>query len=66
MNTITGEVSAISYRGDRHHFMVIVKGHDRPISVSQQNDGDSKSNPMNVGAKVWITWPASTGRVLSH
>jgi len=66
MNAVAGVVSAISYRGDRHHFLVTVEGHDRPISVSQQNDGDTKSTPMNVGAKVWITWPASTGRVLSH
>ncbi len=66
MNAIAGVVSAISYRGDRHHFLVTVDGHDRPISVSQQNDGDTKSTAMNVGAKIWITWPASTGRVLSH
>ena len=66
LNSIAGVVSAISYRGDRHHFLVTVEGHDRPISVSQQNDGDTKSTPMNVGAKVWVSWPASTGRVLSH
>jgi spermidine/putrescine ABC transporter ATP-binding subunit len=66
MNAIVGMVSAISYRGDRHHFLVTVEGHDRAISVSQQNDGDTKSTPINVGAKIWITWPASTGRVLSH
>jgi spermidine/putrescine ABC transporter ATP-binding subunit len=66
LNSIAGEVSAISYRGDRHHFLVSVEGHDRPISVSQQNDSDTQSIPMNIGAKVWVTWPATTGRVLSH
>jgi ABC-type Fe3+/spermidine/putrescine transport system ATPase subunit len=65
-NQIVGTVNAISYRGDRHHFLVAAEGHDRPISVSQQNDGDKKSAPMNVGAKVWITWPTSTGRMLSN
>lgn len=66
MNAIAGVLSAISYRGDRHHFLVTAEGHDRAISVSQQNDGDTKTAPMKVGAKVWITWPASTGRMLSH
>ena len=65
-NAIAGVVSAISYRGDRHHFLVNAEGHNRPISISQQNDSDTKSTPVNVGAKVWITWPASTGLVLTH
>ena len=51
MNSIAGVVSAISYRGDRHHFLVTAEGHDRSISVSQQNDGDTKSMPMDVGAE---------------
>jgi spermidine/putrescine ABC transporter ATP-binding subunit len=66
MNAIAGVVSAISYRGDRHHFLVAVEGHDRPISVSQQNDGGTNSTLMIVGSRVWITWPVSTGRVLSN
>ncbi|MEQ1521023.1 MAG: ABC transporter ATP-binding protein [Aestuariivirga sp.] len=66
LNQIAGVVNAISYRGDRHHFLVTVEGHDRPISVSQQNDGDTKSAPLKVGAKVWINWPTSTGRMLSN
>jgi spermidine/putrescine ABC transporter ATP-binding subunit len=66
MNSIAGIVNAISYRGDRHHFLVNAEGHDRPISISQQNDSDTKSTPVKVGAKVWITWPASTGLVLTH
>jgi hypothetical protein len=36
------------------------------ISVSQQNDRNTKSTAIDVCAKVWITWPASSGRVLSH
>ena len=66
MNSIAGAVSAISYRGDRHHFLVNVERHDRPISISQQNDSDTKSTPVNIGAKVWITWPATTGLVLTR
>ena len=66
VNSIAGIVSAISYRGDRHHFLVNVEGHDRPVSISQQNDGNTKSTSMNVGAKVWITWPVATGLVLTH
>ena len=66
MNSIVGIVSAISYRGDRHHFLVNAEGHDRPISISQQNASDTKSTNVNVGAKVWITWPATTGLVLTH
>ena len=66
MNSIAGVVGAISYRGDRHHFLVNAEGHDRPISISQQNDSDTKSTPVNVGARVWITWPASNGLVLTH
>ena len=66
VNAIAGVVSAISYRGDRHHFLVTAQGHDRPISVSHQNDSDTKSMPVIVGSKVWVTWPASVGLVLNH
>ena len=66
MNSIAGVVSAISYRGDRHHLLVNAEGHNRPISVSHQNDSDTKSMPVNVGSKVWVIWPASVGLVLSH
>jgi len=66
MNAIGGVVSAISYRGDRHHFLVKAEGHDRPISVSQQNDSETSATPAKVGSKVWVAWPHSAGRLLSN
>jgi len=66
MNAIGGVVSAISYRGDRHHFLVKAEGHDRPISVSQQNDSETSATPVKVGSKVWVAWPHSAGRLLSN
>jgi spermidine/putrescine ABC transporter ATP-binding subunit len=66
LNAIAGVVGAISYRGDRHHFLVTAPGHDRPISVSQQNNSDAKTAPIHSGVKVWVTWPATSGLVLDH
>ena len=66
LNAVAGMVSAISYRGDRHHFLVAAAGLDRPISVSQQNDSDTASSPVKAGSKVWVTWPATSGLVLSR
>ena len=66
MNAIAGVVSAISYRGDRHHFLVKAEGQDRAISVSQQNDSETSSTPVKVGSKVWVAWPHSSGRLLSN
>jgi spermidine/putrescine ABC transporter ATP-binding subunit len=66
MNSVAGVVSAISYRGDRHHFLVKAEGQDRAISVSQQNDSETSSTPVKVGSKVWVAWPPSAGRILSN
>ena len=60
LNAITGVVSAISYHGDRHYFLVTAQGFDRPVSVSQQNDSELKSSPVHAGVKVWVAWPATS------
>ena len=66
LNAIAGVVGAISYRGDRHHFLVNAPGHDRPISVSQQNDSATKASPIHAGARVWVTWAPTSGLLLDH
>ena len=66
MNVVAGVVSAISYRGDRHHFLVKAEGQERAISVSQQNDSETSSTPVKVGGKVWVAWPYSSCRLLNH
>lgn len=65
-NAVAGVVKALSCRGDRHHFLVTAQGFDRPISVSQQNDSGLKTSPVHAGAKVWVTWPATSGLVLGR
>ena len=60
LNAITGVVSAISYHGDRHYFLVTAQGFDRPVSVSQQNDSELKSWQVHAGVKVWVAWPATS------
>ena len=65
-NAIAGGVGAISYRGDRSHYLVNAAGRSEPISISQPNDSEVKSQPLGVGAKVWVYWPPSTGLILTH
>ena len=65
-NAIEGTVMAVTYLGDRSHFLVRVEGLDRPFAVAMQNAERALSSAGLENSKVWLAWPPEAGLLLTH
>jgi spermidine/putrescine ABC transporter ATP-binding subunit len=62
-NAVTGRISAISYLGDRSHFMVTVDGVDAPVQVYRSNLA-SAAEGIGEGTEVTLSWDAENALFL--
>jgi spermidine/putrescine ABC transporter ATP-binding subunit len=65
-NAIEGIVTAVTYLGDRSHFLVRVEGIERPFAVAMQNVERGQSAAGRENSKVWLAWPPEAGLLLTH
>ncbi|MGE3832274.1 MAG: ABC transporter ATP-binding protein [Parvibaculaceae bacterium] len=65
-NAVEGVVTAVTYLGDRSHFLVRVEGQDRPFAVAMQNAQRAPSATRLENSKVWLAWPPEAGLLLTH
>jgi spermidine/putrescine ABC transporter ATP-binding subunit len=65
-NAIEGTVTSVTYLGDRSHFLVRVEGAERPFAVAMQNAQRASSSVGLENSKVWLTWPAEAGLLLTR
>jgi len=56
-NAVQGIVKAAAYLGDRSSFHIGVDGSDKPFTVSTQEAEASRTQSLEIGTAVWITWP---------
>ena len=65
-NALAGVVSAVTYLGDRSHFLVRVEGHERPFAVAMQNARRGQAAAGLENSRVWLAWPPEAGLLLTH
>jgi ABC-type Fe3+/spermidine/putrescine transport system ATPase subunit len=65
-NAVEGVVTAVTYLGDRSHFLVRVDGLERPFAVAMQNVERGQSSAGLENSKVWLAWPPEAGLLLTH
>jgi spermidine/putrescine ABC transporter ATP-binding subunit len=65
-NVIEGTVQAVTYLGDRSHFLVKIDGIERPFAVAAQNSGRARMGKDLESTRVWLSWPADAGILLTH
>ena len=65
-NSLPGTVTAVTYLGDRSHFLVAIEGIERPFAVAMQNTGRAPPAAALENAKVFLIWPPEAGLLLTH
>jgi putrescine transport system ATP-binding protein len=65
VNVASGEVMDIGYLGDFSVFIVKL-GDGRILRAAQANVSRLVDRPITFGDKVWLTWPADAGLVLTQ